>query len=138
MQTFLPLMNYYESARCLDPKRLGNQYYREGMTLLRGGWKNHPASRMWRGYEKSLTAYLMACSSELQRRGRWYGKTAVEIRRTRKALKDTGHPPWLNDRFCASHRSNLLKKDFGWYKQFNWSEPDDLPYIWPVGKEANK
>lgn len=57
MQTFLPYADFDESARALDPKRLGNQVYRECLTLIRGGWPNHPASRMWRGYECALACY---------------------------------------------------------------------------------
>jgi hypothetical protein len=45
------------------------------------------------------------------------------------------YPPWLGDEaFHASHRSNLLRKNPEWYGQFGWTEPDDLPYVWPVGK----
>ena len=131
MQTFITDLDYYKSAQTIDPKRLGNQYYREGMTLLNGGWPNHPASRMWQPYLFSLTSYLLACQFELQRRGRWYGKTAVRLRKIRKRLTNTGFPKWLNQDFCSSHRSNLLRKDFSWYKQFGWLEPDNLPYIWP-------
>ena len=32
----------------------------------------------------------------------------------------------------ASHRSNLLRKDPEHYMQFGWTEPPDLPYVWPV------
>jgi hypothetical protein len=42
------------------------------------------------------------------------------------------YPPWLgNESFHASHRSNLLRKDFDYYSQFKWTEPTTLPYIWP-------
>lgn len=27
-------------------------------------------------------------------------------------------------------RSNLLRKDYEYYKQFGWTEPINLPYIW--------
>lgn len=187
MQTFCPLVDFYENARVLHPKyHLGNQYYREGMILLTGGWKNHPASKMWRNYRYALTSYLLGLQAELQRRGKWYGKTAIKIRKIRKSLKDTGLPAWIGDPdFHASHRSSLLFKgsifaitdcitkhlkkpykkwsgDFGlparsqisavqrehlllycadnnlepinWYKQFEWSEPDDLSYVWPKRK----
>ena len=50
-----------------------------------------------------------------------------------KKYNDTGAPKWLgNKKFHASHRSNLLRKDREWYSQFGWTEPDDLPYIWPT------
>lgn len=32
----------------------------------------------------------------------------------------------------ASHRSNLLRKEPEYYTQFGWTEPPDLPYVWPV------
>ena len=42
-------------------------------------------------------------------------------------------PPWLGtESLHASHRSNLLRKDPDWYGRFGWTEPPDLPYIWPV------
>lgn len=44
-----------------------------------------------------------------------------------------GMPPWLGDEALhASHRSNLIRKDPEWYGRFGWTEPPDLPYVWPV------
>jgi len=74
MQTFLPLPDLGASVHCLDPSRLGNQVYREGMTLIRGGWPNHPASRMWKGYKTALACYLLSGLEELSQRGRYYGE----------------------------------------------------------------
>lgn len=44
MQVFMPYPDLQQSVCCLDDKRLENQVYREGLTLLRGGWKiiQHP------------------------------------------------------------------------------------------------
>ena len=40
-------------------------------------------------------------------------------------------PHWLgNEQLHASHRSNLLAKDFGHYGGFGWNESDDIPYYW--------
>jgi hypothetical protein len=36
-----------------------------------------------------------------------------------------------DEAFHASHRSNLLRKDRDYYGAFGWTEPDDLPYVWP-------
>lgn len=136
MQTFLPYPDFAQSAQCLDPSRLGNQFYREGLTLLRGKWRNHPASRMWRGYAYHLGLYLLACAAELERRGRHYPKHVAEVR-ARVEGQDPTPPTWLGDSaFHAAHRSNLLRKDPVWYGRFGWSEPDNLPYIWP--KEASR
>ena len=133
MQTFLPYPNYYESMTSLDPKRLGNQVYREALTLARGGWRNHPASRMWRGHEHSLCDYALAGLEVLTERGRYYPTHQDTFIALKHSLPDTGAPPWLgNPRLHESHQSNLLRKDPGHYGQFGWSVPHDLPYWWPV------
>ena len=59
MQTFLPYKSFRKTALCLDNKRLGKQRV-ETLQILRaltgyynqsGAWLNHPAVKMWRGYE---------------------------------------------------------------------------------------
>ena len=134
MQTFLPYASFSESMRVLDNSRLGNQVYREGMTLLRGKWPNHPASKMWRGYEDALCYYLWMGVSELALRGKEYYDRpwCIELQ-AKRPLKVCEMPTWLGDeQLHASHRSNLLRKDPVWYGQFGWTEPNDLEYIWPV------
>ena len=132
MQTFLPYANFRKSLECLDPKRLGNQIYRECLNLVRGGWKNHPASKMWQGYEYALCEYSLVGLEVLKERGKDYPhhrETFLEIQRN---YPDTGLPPWIGDEaFHASHRSNLLRKNIDYYSQFGWTEPTDLEYIWP-------
>ncbi len=132
MQTFLPYPSFYQSMKCLDPKRLGNQVYREGMTLLRGKWPNHPASKMWRGYEPALALYLYEGTIVLSERGKYYDDAPWFKELLTYNMSSANLPPWLgNMDFHASHRSNLLRKDPVWYGQFGWTEPDDLPYVWP-------
>jgi len=140
MQTFLPYPDFSESMRVLDPSRLGNQVYREGMTLLRGGWPNHPASKMWRGYEVALAEYLYKGVIQLKVRGRdytlrpWFGEI-LAYRDEPLVL-----PPWLGDEAIhSSHRAALLYKDPEWYGRFGWTEEPvgphpitgKLQYIWP-------
>lgn len=132
MQTFLPIPDYLKSMRCLDKSRLGNQVWREGMTLIRGGWPNHPASKMWRGHEYHLGLYLLAGITVLAERGKLYTEIKSKILNEMEKFENTGPTKWFGDeQFHASHRSNLLRKDPVWYGQFKWSEPSDLPYIWP-------
>jgi len=125
----------------LDPKRLGNQVYREGLTLIRGGWKHHPASKMWRGYEHSLAQYCLAgLDVLLEIYNRDYPHHRDTFNRYLQAFLDTGKPPWLGmNEFHSAHRSILLYKNWSWYYKFGWKEepakPDKngrLPYIWPV------
>jgi len=140
MQTFLPYADYHKSAMCLDPSRLGNQAYREGKTILRGGWRNHPVSKMWRGYEYSLCNYISACFMELSNRGRHYQKHIDEVIEIKSGLSNTGKPWWLGDeRLHSSHRGTLLWKKPEWYSKFGWLEnplpPDEngkFQYWWAV------
>jgi len=141
MQTFLPSPDYAESARVLDYKRLGKQRVETKQILLamgkdKGGWVNHPATKMWRGYEIELCRYGFAMSKEWVMRG-YNDNLAVFFTDSLLSYKRQGlndqPPPWLGDDFIhASHRSNLLRKDFDFYKQYGWREPSDLPYVWPV------
>ncbi len=143
MQTFLPYPSFAKSAAVLDRKRLGKQRV-EVVQILTAlfwrpsaerpkppGWVHHPATQMWRGYEGALAYYgITACDEWI---GRGYKDT-----RTEKILAlvqpDTRRvPPWLGDpAFHAAHRSNLLRKAPEHYGQFGWTEPADLPYVWPV------
>lgn len=140
MQTFLPLPDYLQSMRCLDKSRLGNQVWREGMTLIRGGWPNHPASKMWQGYQYHLGLYLLAGLKALSERGKEYPHIRENILIEMSKHKDTGAPPWFgNDKLHASHRRALLYKNQEWYSQFGWAESPDVPnekgklnYVWPV------
>lgn len=133
MQTFLPLPDYLESMRCLDKSRLGNQVWREGLTLIRGGWKNHPASKMWKGHEFHLGLYLLAGCDILKERGKDYPDVRSKIQIEMEKFENTGAPRWIgNNDFHASHRSALLRKNPTWYGQFRWTESPDLPYVWPI------
>lgn len=134
MNTFLPFPDFAKSAACLDTKRLGKQRLEvlQLLSALHGetiGWRNHPAARMWRGYEYALVQYGVAVCVEWVNRG--YNDTLrFKIALYSDAPK-TGMPPWFGDeQFHASHRSNLKRKDHVHYAAFD--EPADLPYIWPV------
>lgn len=132
MQTFLPDPDFFVSASILDYRRLGKQRVeaRQIYNALTGkskGWINHPATKMWRGHENALAFYHNAMIFEWKKRGYNNGMGLLSFK------PHVVFPPWLGDpKFHASHRSNLLRKDYEFYKKFNWQEPDDLPYVWPV------
>lgn len=133
MQTFLPFADFTECAQVLDPPRLGNQFYREGMTLIRGGWSHHPASRMWQGYEHALGEYLIACHEELVLRGYSYPHHVDEIRRHQYNCENKSMPPWLGDeRVHSTHRANLLRKNPDWFGPLGWTEEPMNGYFWPI------
>lgn len=132
MQTFLPYPDFARSAAVLDDRRLGKQRV-ECMQIYRAladptyGWQSHPAVKMWRDHTAWLCAYWLATVAEWVNRG-FKNSIAVPL-----DLSKCEVPPWLGDpALHASHRSNLLRKDPAWYGQFGWTEPPDLPYVWPI------
>jgi hypothetical protein len=150
MQTFLPYPNFDHSVRVLDYRRLGKQRLEcnQILSALRAessmpvGWTNHPATKMWKGYEEALHVYCQMCVNEWIARGYhntmsvwfdedWQGYkgswcNGVDARKVQV-------PPWLGDaRFHASHRAALLWKDPGHYGQFGWTEEPELNYVWPT------
>lgn len=143
MQTFLPLPSFESSAACLDYRRLGKQRVEAKQLLIAIGvpvgehearpgssWGNHPAARMWRGWEPALAAYGAAVCREWRSRG--YKDSLLD---QFLAIDDDGRrPDWLgDDDLHASHRSNLLRKLPEHYGRLGWSESPDLPYVWPEG-----
>ena len=140
MQTFLPYPEFDKSAACLDMRRLGKQRV-EAYQILRSlcgdtkGWRNHPATKMWDGHRGSLVRYMKAMIDEWTRRGYkdsiWPNWCAAMYTFPILEFKD---PKWLGDPlFHASHRSNLLRKDYSFYSKYGWAEqlPIDLEYVWP-------
>lgn len=133
MQTFLPYPDLAASAQCLDDKRLGNQR-REAITLLGAihvyspnGWKNHPAAKMWRGYDQALRQYLREVCLEWKRRG--FDQSFAIPGEQGEFRK----PWWLGiPTLHSSHRGALLYKNPAWYRQFGWAEKPRLDYYWPV------
>lgn len=137
MQTFLPYSNYVESAKCLDYRRLGKQRVEclqilQTLTEKKEAWSNHPAVKMWTGYEYELCIYGLIICQEWLSRG--YKDTCFEkISEISKKTKPSGNPPFMgNQAFHDSHKSNLLRKNPEYYGQFNWSVSNDIEYVWEV------
>jgi len=153
MQTFLPYADFYESARCLDYRRLGKQRVEVLQivnTLLnpgQKGWKNHPAVIMWKSNIPALSLYGVICcnvwiskqyrdtckekilnSLSLKMDGVWTEKILQDM-----SERKSFYPTWFGwEEFHSSHRSNLLRKNYDFYKKYGWNENTSKPYIWPV------
>lgn len=132
MNTFLPYPDFAKSARVLDYRRLGKQRV-ECLQLLNAlsgktkGWVNHPAAKMWRGYEMALAAYKNACILEWISRGY---KNTMELS---VIITPYTLPPWFGDPdLHESHQSNLLRKDPKFYGPLFPGVPDDFEYYWPT------
>ena len=146
MQTFLPYADFGRCARVLDYRRLNSQrkeamqilnvLRQTGEVLVAGqvvqlgkhvGWRNHPAVKMWRGYEDALTLYMNTMIQEWERRG------------YKNNMRMLGHapnpvmPPWLGDeRLHSNHRARLLEKQPDFYSQYPWVEEPVVENYWPV------
>jgi len=161
MQTFLAYPDFTKSASVLDNRRLGKQRV-ECLQILNTlnkhrftcpdckqgrdnstcadcqeecrvtPWYNHPAVKMWRGYENALGMYGRTVCNEWLSRG-FQDTCWNKFADYHQVGVGLVMPPWLgNPDFHASHRSNLLRKDFAYYSQFGWTEPLTLEYVWPV------
>lgn len=152
MITFLPVENFDESTRILDYKRLGKQRV-EGYQILIAlieshKWDNHPAYKMWKGYEPALAVYTLAACAEWVSRG--YTDNLVEKIVSRFEIGSAAFinyqtyrlkvfepffqmPPWMGmPKLHDSHKSRLLQKDPVFYGKYGWDVQRDLPYYWPV------
>jgi hypothetical protein len=134
MQTFMPYPDMVKSVQVLDYRRLGKQRVEtfQVLNILLNrtptkGWRNHPVTRMWTGYEEALKLYQNYTIKEWM--GRGY-KNTMQLEEV--DLQAVIMPPWFGEEeFHRSHKSNLLRKDYEYYSQF-FDEPTDLEYHWPV------
>lgn len=148
IQTFIPYPNLTKSAQVLDRQRLGKQRVEtlQILNTLYGvskGWENHPAVKMWRGYEPALVLYGQAICNEWLTRGYQdtCGEKMVKLYLKREqilaidlhSLFDVEFPKWWGvEPIHQSHQSNLLRKMPEHYSKFFTDVPDDLEYVWPV------
>jgi hypothetical protein len=133
MQTFLPYADFGASVQILDYRRLGKQrveakHLLDILTGLKADsrYRNHPAVKMWRGYENALTVYYNECVREWVRRG--FNNNMPLL----PEITNPKMPPFVgNEAFHLSHMSNLIRKNPDFYRQkFPAGTPDDKPYIW--------
>ena len=141
MQTFMPYHSYLQVAETLDYRRLGKQRVEamqthNQLTKGKGGYPHHPITKMWKGFESSLAEYTNIMITEWIARGYkntmkyivccsdWKGKNHVECFHIK--------PDWVyNGSLRLSHQSNLLRKDYEYYRHhFNTDISINLPYIW--------
>lgn len=134
MQTFLPYSDFEESAQVLDKKRCWKQVVETAQILdvLQGrkiSWANHPAVKMWVGYESALQLYFNSF---------WLVATQKHGIKTKYLPLFVPEPHimpwWLGDEdFHRAMRARLIEKDENFYgtlfpndKGFN-----DGKYFWP-------
>jgi len=139
MQTFMPDSDFKGVAKSLDNKRLGKQRVEayqilNALTGKSNGWVNHPATRMWQGYEWQLAKYGYEICREWIKRG--FDDSLADYFSDYMNANPACHKPWwVNNRALQlTHQSNLLRKDWNYYSRY-FRVPDDLPYLWPLDDE---
>lgn len=137
MQTFLPSSNAITTARWLDSKRLNKQIL-ECYQILNvlsgksptGGWRNHPAVLMWKGYERGLWQYVQAMIREARERGIRTENNEANLNRLKdQCWEDWGQTPpsFWNDtnklmRVTTTHKASLFDKDPMYYAKFSYAK----------------
>ena len=141
MQTFVPENSFANSVRVLDRQRLGKQRVEtlQIMNALAGkskGWTNHPATRMWRGYEAALLEYQRCTVMEWKARGykdTCWEKTVAVFNANFSHQECVKIPHWWGDnRVHNSHKSALVFKDPVWYNTIYPDVVGEYNYYWPV------
>lgn len=139
MQTFLPYPSFQQSARFLDKRRMWKQVvetkqilcilradglpddWKETSSYKNQKWINHPAVKMWVGYEECLKLYFNDFLDVAKNVFRI--KTQMEPIRRNAIIQ---MPWWMNDEnFHRSHRARLIDKLPSHYEPL-W--PDDKNY----------
>lgn len=126
MQTFITNeFSFMASAANLDDKRLGKQRV-EGLQIRRalagkykGAWEQHPAVRMWSGYEPYLDNYIITmCMTWRDRNFR--DNVEETLRREFDCAYNfgLGMPPFVTERLCRTHRGQLYLKDPAYYSHW--------------------
>lgn len=133
MNTFLPFKNFYDSAQCLDSKRLRNQLNEckviQGALTGAKAWARHPATLMWAGFPEALGMYMTAVANEMWRRGLAVPAWAPDL-----PYGYCEMPSWMgHPAVHESHRRNLLRKDYQHYKPYFPNEVGGSDvYAWPT------
>ena len=137
MQTFLPSANANIAASMLDSKRLNKQIL-ECYQILNvlsgksptGGWRNHPAVLMWKGYERGLWQYVQAMIREARGRGIRTENNEANLNKLKDQCWGTwgdNKPSFWSDstklmRVVTTHKASLFDKDPLFYAKFGYAK----------------
>lgn len=139
--TFLPYPDIEKSLQTLDKRRLGKQRV-EARQIIKAlnketkGWVNHPATRMWVGYEFLLKHYYNeSLRIWLERGGNNKLLSPLSLTEEEQESLQSGCKPWWWgwEPLHESHKAALVRKDDEYYKDLLSSSSPylDLGYVWP-------
>ena len=143
MQTFLPFLDFSTSASRLDSKRLNKQIL-EAYQILTDRVPNshHPACLMWSKNKKTLKKYILSFCREYTRRFSKIHSIQDRIQNLDFQNEEglfLKNPEYRIDLLLLSHKINLLRKDYEFYKDrlgitLSKDDLNDYPtgYYWPI------
>lgn len=148
MNTFITNTDFRKSAANLDSQRLGAQIY-EGIHILssllgvndklvnpKRDVSNHPASKLWVGYEPNLLSYILYHMREWTFRGYSsdINQQNIDIIYDVRTFWDGAEliPAWITNKLIETHRSVLIQKKPSFYVALWPNCPDNLTmrYDW--------
>lgn len=145
MQTFLPYRSFWQSASVLDKKRCWKQVIEAKQILcnicedIPENWKqshdyinktrkNHPAVKMWVGYEEELKYYYNIFLD----RCLYFWGINTKLKFLDRGICDyMNNIWWLTEDFCKSHRAMLFQKNPEYYSLFKeYDGFNNNQYLW--------
>ena len=144
MQIFLPYKNVFETAKCLDNRRLNKQIIEcrqilDAIDENSKAWCNHPIVKMYKGYSAFVRLYMRVLDE--YRHG--YIDNAT---RWSDFFNEYGcFPHFITDEYCDQMKRRLYTKDPIYYAQFaefgtsdvNWYYVDNKWLYYKNGKQIN-
>lgn len=127
MQTFITDFDFYTSASNLNRQHLQANIY-EGIHILaslldvndklvnpKRNVKNHPASKLWVGYEQWLLEYITNHIDLWENKGYRVNINAknylIIFEEIKKIKINEPFPNWITDELIQTHRSVLIQKE---------------------------
>lgn len=115
MQTWLPFVDFKDSALVLDSTRLRAQRLQAKQIImeLEGKlpnmrWRHHPVVKLWEGHCDTLALYGLMMCSEWRRRG--YHEPNIAFFAVRIPRRCIVPPAWLGDaHFHLDHQARLMR-----------------------------
>ena len=139
MQILLPYRSFESSAKVLDHESLRRQRVETlqimEAVVLGKTFRQHPVTKMWRGYAFALLSYQQCIYTEWSNRGH-IDSTLEKTNDLFNQLPDERRlpvvPPWLGKKALhSSHRANLLRISPTHYNQYHWPEIASSVYWYP-------
>ena len=130
MQIFLPYKDIFETAKCLDNRRLNKQITECNQILdaIDGAkaWCNHPITKMYKEHFYWVLKYKEIL--EL------FYKKVIDVAAiiSQEALEIT--PYFITDDYCDQMKRRLYTKDPIYYKQFESYGTSDVNWYFVEGK----